>query len=723
VSYLEQKLDVIVEETVEEYYQRLNRQTTSLAYEKENILQTIRATMAVLFDHLNGKSVDEKAFDAALTALGERRARQGFPLAQVLENFHIARLNLYRNVKDALYRYPDIQAKQLLEFDIKLCQIFNRIDLGVAEPYLQVQENIIQAQQAFLKHKFSSLFRLVEAISNNLNIQEFCEILLDYLCRFYDVKISVVFLMNERGRELYPEQVTGLSRRFIREQRFDTSQEPFKECLDSGRAVVVAETPFKADDLTVPISKQEKTAEIKASKHKDAKDIRKKRETTAPENPLCNSLYAPMIGRQRTYGVVSIHSLKVRQYSRTEIQQLETLARIVAVALENARFYDNLIEEKGKLDAIVNSISDGLILINFQEEILFINEQAARYLHLPVSKLIGAPASWVPEKLLANAKEPHVIQAEYLRALMNIIEHPMLEFTLYGADVTDVRLTMFPVKDREQRFIGRGLIIEDISREKEINRLKSEFVAIASHTMRTPMTSILGFASLLNERKLPETTQAKYIQSIYRESQRLTNILNDMLDLTNIEAGKISLKLMPVDILHVAQKLAKDAREATGREIEVSADSALPRVFADAEKLRQVIQNLLDNAIKYSDEKVSITVREVSVTQFQKGWARSQVNLDAPGYFPAVSVCITNRCEGIPVEQIDQIFEPFYRLENEQTQRHAGSGLGLTIVRYIVEAHGGKIWVESKPHKGCKFSFIIPLELSRHDRDIGRMMS
>lgn len=720
VAFLEKRSDLIATEVLEAYLRALEDSPASPAYDRENIGQTLRAQIAVLIDFCHGKPLDEPGLDAALLALGERRARQGFPLALVQECYRLLRQAIYRHLREALAQHPEIHAQALLEFDQRVCQLFNRFDRGVTEPYLQVQEGIIQAQQAFLKHKFSSLFKLVEAISSNLNIREFCEILLDYLCRFYDVRITAVYLMDERGRELYPHHATGLSRRYLREQRYACTQAPFKECLDSGKAIAATGTPFAADDLSVPIPKPERTAEPPAP----ARAKSGPRPAAAPARPLCSSLYAPMIGRQRTYGVVALHALKPRQYAQAEIQQLEALARIVAVALENARFYDNLIEEKGKLDAIVNSISDGLILINFHEEILFCNEQAARYLRLPLPKLIGAPASLVPERLLANAKEPHVIQADYLRALMNIVEHPQLEFTLYGgSDVTDIRLTLFPVKDREQRFIGRGLIIEDATREKEINRMKSEFVAIASHTMRTPMTSILGFAGLLHERRLPEETQGKYIENIYRESQRLSAILNDMLDLTNIEAGKLSLKLVPVEVGPIAAEAARQIREQTGREVTLACPARLPRVFADPEKIKQVISNLLDNAVKYSSGPIALAVRHAASPGFEKGWARSTVALDAPGYFPGLIVSVADACGGIPADSLDAIFEPFTRLENERTQRHAGSGLGLTIVRYIVEAHGGKLWVESKPKKGCRFSFLLPLELSRAEREAGRLAS
>lgn len=723
VSFLVQNLDAMVEELLKEYDRCLERYRAASPAEKESIRNYTRKNLQFLLQRLRGKDTDKAQLDLSLIELGEKRAHQGFPLAELVETFHFAHDVIYRYVKKALQLYPEFQAKQLLKFDLIVTEMFNHIDMGVVKPYLQFQENIIQTQQSFLKHKFSSLFKLVEAISNNLNIQEFCEILLDYLCKFYDVKVTAIFLMDERGRELYPQHATGFSRRFLREQRFSISAHPFKQCLDSGHVMILTDHPYTPDDLTIPIPANEPAATESQPKTKPSSRKRKNTAAKKFSNPVCYSLYAPMIGRQRTYGMVALHSLQFRKYTPLELQQLETLARIVAVALENARFYDNLIEEKGKLDAIVNSISDGLILTNFHEEIVFINEQAARYLHLPVSKLIGASAALIPERLLENAKEPHTIQAAYLRALMNIVDHPVLDFTLYRPLVTDIRLTMFPVKDRDQRFIGRGLIIEDISREKEINRLKSEFVAITSHTMRTPMTSILGFASLLNERELPAEIQKKYLNNICRESQRLMNILNDMLDLANIEAGRISLKLASMDLAKIASESIKEVQNQNKRDMVLKIAAQLPKIIADPEKLRQVFQNLLNNAVKYSSGKIAISIQVWNSTHFRTGWQRSNIVLDSPSYFPAVAVCLEDQGEGIPLDQLDEIFEPFHRVDNERTQKNAGSGLGLTIVRYIVEAHGGKIWVESKAGKGSIFTFILPLELSRPDRDLGRLAS
>jgi signal transduction histidine kinase len=172
-----------------------------------------------------------------------------------------------------------------------------------------------------------------------------------------------------------------------------------------------------------------------------------------------------------------------------------------------------------------------------------------------------------------------------------------------------------------------------------------------------------------------------------------------------------------MEIGQIVSAAAKEGRKQYRRNIVIRTTPNPPRLLADLDKIRQVLQNLLSNAAKYSASKITITFKRITAPHFRSGWARSTVNLDSPGYFPAMAVSVEDSGEGIPADQLDEIFEPFHRVDNERTQAISGSGLGLTIVRYIVEAHGGKIWVESKQGKGSLFTFILPLELTQPDRD------
>ncbi|MCK5242196.1 GAF domain-containing protein [bacterium] len=719
LEYLENKVDAITEIVVNQACKKFERYRQASEIEILNIQQTIRTQIIIVLRRLSGKKIDKKALQATLIALAERRARQGYPLSEILGIVQLIKNQFFKYMETALQENSEITASEFSTVMIESNAHFHRLDLGLIEPYQQFQDNIIQTQQSFLKHKFTSLFRLIEAITNNLNIQEFCEILLDYLCRFYDVKVSVVLLLDENKNELYPQHATGMSRRYKHETRFSVNAPPFKKYIQEGHAVHAMDTPFHVDQLSASLPLATENTLLENSMPSKKHGVKRDNQT---EHPMCSSLYAPMIGRQRTYGVVALHCLKQRRFSQNEIQQFETLARIAAVALENARFYQNLIEEKGKIDAIVNSITDGLVLIDFHEEIVFINDQASRYFQQPAYRLMGASASILPERLLANAKEPHILQSAYLRALSTIVEHPVLECTLYRPEIIDIRLSMFPVRDRDNHFIGRGLIIKDITHEKEVNRMKSEFVAIASHTMRTPMTSILGFAGLLLENKMTPEVQKKYIHNIQKESQRLTNILNDMLDLMNIESGKISLKLISVDGVGLVKTVAGKLSGQTQREITIlGGDKKMPRLIADKIKIAQVLHNLLMNAVQFSSGKIKTNVKKVNSIRFRPGYYHSTLNLDHPGLFPAVVFSVEDQGAGIPYDQSNAIFEPFHKINKESMRVHEGSGLGLTIARYIIEAHGGKLWVESKPGKGSVFSFALPLELTAVDKNIGPM--
>lgn len=640
---------------------------------------------------------------------GRSLAQAEVPLLVVMDLGLRIKENCRRALQPLLAENPETAYPAVTAFDLDFTRILSRVGLDLMLPFLEMQQQIIKAQESFLKHKFSSLYRLVEAISNNLDIQQCCEILLDYICRFYDVKLTGVFLLDEKAHELYPQHLTGLSRKLKTQLRYRAVDEPFRQCLQEGKPVFVCDAPYHLDDITVPVPAPEQTPKPSAR--------------VSVDYPVLASLYAPMIGRQRTYGVVSLHALKPAQFTEAEVQQFATLARIVGVAVENAGIYQTLTEEKSKLDAIVNSISDGLILVDLREEIVFINAFAARYLNQPPYRLLGASAALIPDRLLANAQDPLTVQSQYLRALNSIAENPVIDFTLERPEIVDIRMHIFPVRDREQRLLGHGLLIEDVSHEKEVSRMKTEFTAIASHTMRTPMTSILGFASLLIEKQLPAETAQKYIQNIFREAQRLTTIFNDMLDLTNIEAGLIALKLAPLDVWETAQTAVREARAASGREIElVRGNKTFPPLIADQQKVQQALGNMLNNAAKFTSGKITVQVRKATQIRFRAGWSHSQVALDTPGLFPAVVYTVEDRGEGIPAEQLDSIFEAFHKIPQEK-RWNEGSGLGLTILQHIARAHGGQVWVESAPGKGSSFSLLLPLELTSPENKFGRFTS
>jgi PAS domain S-box-containing protein len=231
---------------------------------------------------------------------------------------------------------------------------------------------------------------------------------------------------------------------------------------------------------------------------------------------------------------------------------------------------------------------------------------------------------------------------------------------------------------------------------REIDRLKSEFIATVSHELRTPMTAIKGALGLaLGGAAGPLIAEMRELLTIaHNNSDRLILLINDILDLSRIEAGKLSLRLAPIDIIAVVRRSVLELAPLAGQKaIDVVLELAdpLPVAIADADRVGQVLVNLLSNAIKFSDPGKRVSVR---VARHERGLA----------------VRVIDRGVGIPADYQAHIFDRFYRVDNSASRRTGGTGLGLAICRALVTEMGGRIWVESEPGVGSTFSFSLPTE-------------
>lgn len=246
-----------------------------------------------------------------------------------------------------------------------------------------------------------------------------------------------------------------------------------------------------------------------------------------------------------------------------------------------------------------------------------------------------------------------------------------------------------PVRDGAGDIVRIVHTISDISERKEIERMKNDFVAMVSHDLRTPLSSLRGFVELMLQRDFPPEKQRHFLEVIYRESGRLGRLINDVLDLQRIESGQQVLQFSPVSLEEVARETAElfTSSDLVHRILTEVTPGFAP-VHADPGALRQVLNNLVSNALKYSPDggAVRIGARE------QGGGAL---------------VWVSDEGMGIPCEQLSKIFSKFYRTPGTVAQKIGGSGLGLAVVKGIVEAHGGRVWAESTPQKGSTFYFTL----------------
>ncbi len=254
-----------------------------------------------------------------------------------------------------------------------------------------------------------------------------------------------------------------------------------------------------------------------------------------------------------------------------------------------------------------------------------------------------------------------------------------------------VRIVITPVRDEQNRPANFVAIVSDISHQKEAERMKNEFVSTVSHELRTPLTSLRGFAELMLEREYPPEKQKKFIQIILRESTRLSKLINDFLDVQRMEAGRQDYHFSKVRLPQILEDSAALFRPTSPiHTFEVVYPQELPEVRADVDRLRQITTNLLSNAVKFSP---------------QGGAVKLEARLDGA----MVVFSVADQGIGIAPEAAGRLFEKFYRVDNTATRKIGGTGLGLSIVKQIVDAHGGRVWVESQPGEGTRFLFTLPV--------------
>jgi len=239
-------------------------------------------------------------------------------------------------------------------------------------------------------------------------------------------------------------------------------------------------------------------------------------------------------------------------------------------------------------------------------------------------------------------------------------------------------------------------VLHEVTRQKQLESMRKDFVANVSHELRTPLSVIKGFVETLvdGHREIPEADRERFLRTIQRHTDRLHLILEDLLTLSRLESGKPCLKLEPADLTRFVRELAEDYRHRaanTGHRIELQLGESLPPIPIDAVRLHQVFDNLLDNALKYTPPQSTIAIRT--------------------GVHPSeIEIRVVDNGPGIPAKDLPHLFERFYRVDKGRSREKGGTGLGLSIVKHIVHLHGGRVWAESTPGQGTTFVVTLPLQ-------------
>lgn len=370
-------------------------------------------------------------------------------------------------------------------------------------------------------------------------------------------------------------------------------------------------------------------------------------------------------------------------------KELEASGRALLNILEDIRkALKETEEEKNKTQAIITNFTDGLFLFDEKNNLVLVNPQAEVFFEIEARDLINKPIlelSSIPSLAsLANLLGPEI--KGIFRKEFKVKENLVLEVS-----------TIFIIGEREEERLGTLVILHDVTREKMVERMKTEFVSLAAHQLRTPLSAIKWTLRMLLDGDLGGITeeQKNFIEKTYVSNERMIALINDLLSVDRIEGGRYLYKPILTDI-ELAVKFVinsyKEESEKRGIKVEFKkTEKKLPLVLIDLEKMRLAIQNLFDNAMRYtrSDGKVTVSLKRVK---------------------KEIEVSIKDTGAGIPKDQQERVFTKFFRAANVMRMETEGSGLGLFITKNIIEAHGGKIWFESEEGKGSTFHFTLPIK-------------
>jgi PAS domain S-box-containing protein len=417
------------------------------------------------------------------------------------------------------------------------------------------------------------------------------------------------------------------------------------------------------------------------------------------------TLIQPIYHQDRTLGVMLMgHIGRQRIFSEADGKMCRALMGQIAAAIDNAHLYQNMDEQARELakllrireeeatqrQAILESIADGVIVAGQGGEVVLVNAAAERILNTSKEQLLGKTIKRLYAELLIATGRKTGKQA--------IFE--------WGDRL--VRGSLAPVRMPNGKLLGYVAVFRDVTLERQAEKAKSRFVTTISHELRTPLTAIKGYTELMaaGAAGAMNAQQREFLQVVDGNTERMVSLVNNLIAVTELDRGMIEIDARPVDMGGVITEAVQAIRpEAAKRRLDITVDtpSDLPPVQGDASRLRQIMDNLLDNAIRYTPASGRITV-----------WA-TPVELDsaAGGAKQFVVVNIRDTGVGIPPEEHDRIFERFHRVENPLSTEAGGSGMGLAIVKSLVEAHGGRIWVDSKLGQGSSFSFVIPTPAHR----------
>jgi NtrC-family two-component system sensor histidine kinase KinB len=422
-------------------------------------------------------------------------------------------------------------------------------------------------------------------------------------------------------------------------------------------------------------------------------------------------LCVPIIAKGNVIGVIELLNKINGPFTEEDAVRLNRMAAFIGVALDNARLFKQVADGRDQLEAILNSTADGMIMTDLVGTVVNTNDMANELFGATEAEIIGQPLGRLLQQLRSRAHavitRPWGGQTSADSELSSVTE-----YELGGQRRRFIRHLMLPVRDAAGKVYGRLAVFRDITHEKELEQLRDDYTSMLVHDLRAPLTSVMNGITM-TQRGLggPVTPQQQTMLSIAQAgSQTMLELVNNLLDISRMEQGQLHLDLEPLPVYAILDA-AIERIEASARsrhiQIEQRLSLDLPPIEADRDIIVRVLQNLLDNALKFSPQRTTVIVGAMRFNA-----ESTPPPSDMPVHPPLTSgtwivVWVQDQGPGVPAAYHERIFEKFGQVRGRKGR---GTGLGLTFCKLAVEAHHGHIWLESTQHVGSTFAFALPLE-------------
>jgi len=540
-------------------------------------------------------------------------------------------------------KYPFLTAQDRLK-------VMDALTEGLhAGKHQALKKNLAQANERLNQRlqEINTIYTVGKSVISSLDSDEVLQRILGTALNL--TRAEEGFILLKEGDKLYLRASKNMSEEFVQRFHVEAADSVAWQVINSGRPAML------------------------------------QRQTQIATGYLVRSLlYVPLQAPGRgVIGVLGVVNRKQsKAFTENQLFTLSSIADFAAIALENARLFSAVEAEKSRLRAILEHAAEAILVTDAENRLLLWSDTAALLFGLPV-EAVGHPLTdyidnaGLLELFLENGAGKDQDGDDDAEEMAHA-EVELDEDRVFNAQLT-------PIAE-----VGRVVIMQNITHLKELDRLKSEFVSTVSHDLRTPLTTVQGYIELLERVGPLSEMQEDFIEKALRSLRHITALISDLLDIGRIEAG-YDLEMLPCRIDRVIKE-AVDAYLIPAQQAEIELSYELPDhplwVLGNARRLRQVIENLISNAIKYNEPK---------------GWVRVRALRDNQH----VIVRVEDNGLGIPMEEQPKVFERFYRVQAPETEDVHGTGLGLAIVRSVIQKHKGRIWVESTPAEGSTFAFVL----------------